>query len=230
MCEYRDCYLAFIDILGFTERVRASDTNEEQFNEVLRGLTQLDLYNPGKTDSDDKGYLFSDNIAIVTKKDPTSLGRLVRRVHQIYGHLLSLKLMTRGAIVAGKLYWSESIIFGPALIEAIELEKKAKYPRIALQESVAQDIKSICAAGVLQQIAEGRNVVRQQEVVTEYYDLDLLNLTPTWGVGLSREGWLAGIQAFLIEERSKPQMDKEKLEKIEWFLHYVDGTLKILHA
>lgn len=45
--------------------------------------------------------------------------------------LLQLGFLTRGGITIGPVHHRDNIIFGPALIEAVALEKEAHYPRIA---------------------------------------------------------------------------------------------------
>jgi hypothetical protein len=44
----------------------------------------------------------------------------------------------RGAITFGDHYMDENFVFGPALIEAVELEKKAIWPRVVLGEDAVQ--------------------------------------------------------------------------------------------
>ena len=44
----------------------------------------------------------------------------------------------RGAITYGEHYMDERFVYGPALIEGVELEKKTKWPRIALGESAVE--------------------------------------------------------------------------------------------
>ena len=50
-----------------------------------------------------------------------------------------LGLLFRGGICKGKICYSEGMIFGPALIDAYELEKNAGYSRILFDSSVTDD-------------------------------------------------------------------------------------------
>lgn len=52
-------------------------------------------------------------------------------------------ILFRGAVVIGDLYNDKIIIFGPAMLEAYELEsKKAIYPRIIIEEdTILEGIK-----------------------------------------------------------------------------------------
>jgi hypothetical protein len=57
----------------------------------------------------------------------------------MFGRLLCMnQRLVRGAVVLGKIYHEEGIIFGPALIEAHRLEKHAVYPRIVATVEVIE--------------------------------------------------------------------------------------------
>lgn len=46
----------------------------------------------------------------------------------------------RGAVTVGPLMFSDKFLFGPALVEAVQLEKEALFPRILLSQSVLRYI------------------------------------------------------------------------------------------
>jgi hypothetical protein len=50
--------------------------------------------------------------------------------------LIQRGISVRGAISSGKLFHNEAIVFGPALVEAVELEKLAMYPRVILSREI----------------------------------------------------------------------------------------------
>src|SRR5580658_7830841 len=60
-----------------------------------------------------------------------------RLVSIIAGQALRLGFLIRGAATIGKLYHSQGVVFGEALIEAVQLEKRtAVYPRVILSAAV----------------------------------------------------------------------------------------------
>jgi len=50
--------------------------------------------------------------------------------------LLKYGILTRGAIAIGKLAYDDDFLYGPLMVLLNDLEKKAKYPRILVHESV----------------------------------------------------------------------------------------------
>ncbi|MDR3460608.1 MAG: hypothetical protein P4N60_24530 [Verrucomicrobiae bacterium] len=60
------------------------------------------------------------------------IGIVTDYLSYLQGELISEGYMIRGAITAGDICISGDIVFGPALIEAVEGEKKAVFPRIIL--------------------------------------------------------------------------------------------------
>ena len=51
-------------------------------------------------------------------------------------------LLVRGAITVGELYFENGMIFGPALNQAAELEKSAKYPRVIFSDESLEVLNS----------------------------------------------------------------------------------------
>jgi hypothetical protein len=52
--------------------------------------------------------------------------------------LLHMNFLVRGAVTLGELYHEKNVIFGPALIEAVDMEKKAEYPRLLCSENLVE--------------------------------------------------------------------------------------------
>jgi hypothetical protein len=80
---------------------------------------------------------FSDSIVVSYLLDER--GAVFDMLYDIY--LLQLELirrgvLVRGAITAGKLFHDSEVVFGPALVDAAELEKLATYPRVILDRDI----------------------------------------------------------------------------------------------
>jgi hypothetical protein len=54
----------------------------------------------------------------------------------ILGKLIEYRLLARGGVAYGDLVHDNAKIYGPALVRAVELERKAFYPRIIVDESL----------------------------------------------------------------------------------------------
>jgi hypothetical protein len=141
---YERRFVAYIDILGWKEA--CGDPNKrvvvaavarklselpESFSRPLKD--RLKATQRGVVDLDHLGtevVTFSDNLAIST---PASADyRLFFKFLSIVCRdLLTEGFLARGGVTLGKLYHRENMIFGPALIDAVNLEQKeAIYPRL----------------------------------------------------------------------------------------------------
>jgi hypothetical protein len=78
---------------------------------------------------------FSDSVVISIKNETASPTQL-RFIVNVLIKLLEYKLTARGSIVYGEIVHTKKNVYGPALVKAVELEKKAIYPRIILDESL----------------------------------------------------------------------------------------------
>lgn len=64
-------------------------------------------------------------------------GRILTKASHLMIDLLRAGFLTRGAVVRGPLYHCDNVIFGPALLRAVDIEEKdAIYPRILVSDSV----------------------------------------------------------------------------------------------
>lgn len=135
--------MAYFDIIGWTKS--CNDKNEyARVTDVAQRLGQLPnnfrnelkqqlLETPGITVDPAHQKMevvtFSDNIAVSTSIE-TDHDTFFKFISFVCRELLTLGFLTRGGVAAGELRHVENVIFGPALIEAVSLEKEAIYPRI----------------------------------------------------------------------------------------------------
>jgi hypothetical protein len=127
--------------LGFRALVArlGKDTGAvESLREILKEVHKPKL--PGVADPASVGYRtqsISDAVAISTDPTPEGLLMLFGSLNQLTFGLLQEGYFVRGAIVRGRLYHDNAIIFGDALIRAYDLETTvAKYPRIVVHSQV----------------------------------------------------------------------------------------------
>ncbi len=146
----------FIDILGYKEIICNSTDEENEKNiEKLKSVYRyFENLNNGYQDKyrNYKVKTFSDNIFIEVELKEHSLFSLgVSNEGTIY-HILSelssfqnimfaeYGFFIRGSIVYGEIYSDDNIIYGKGIVEAVEGEKKAIFPRIIISEDLKQII------------------------------------------------------------------------------------------
>jgi len=152
---YERRLLAYIDILGWREIIRKSAIENALFEEMktvaARFTYELDATrhlrdwhanllkeHPGKIGPME--FLdvthFSDTVVMSCPSQGRLGGSsLIQAVQITAMTMLDAGYYTRGAVVEGQLFHNGSTIFGPALIEAYDLERGvAKYPRILVTE------------------------------------------------------------------------------------------------
>ena len=140
--EYQERLVAFIDILGFKNLVKRSQTDRRVLNALwsVIATTQLDSilhYEIVNTGPGLEISQFSDCIVISA---PVGWGypyQMMGRLLTITGTMLRLHgVLCRGGVTIGPLIHDSNFVFGPAFIEAFELEKRAKVPRILVSQSI----------------------------------------------------------------------------------------------
>lgn len=184
--------VAFIDILGFKDIVKANDKskNDDIIFELQLALEQAFkksittnrqwLANLVKLDNDLlkdklKHKQFSDNIYISFdfKDDYSDYELAVYMVTNIAAHyqriMLTKGFYVRGGIATGTVYFDDYMIFSTALIKAYEIESKiAKYPRIVIDEGVIKKLNKISK----------QNIIRTQcpkLIVKDWANISFLN-------------------------------------------------------
>jgi hypothetical protein len=145
---YTERYVAFIDILGFSDHVRQSEHSPaeaqkviEILNKITRTWTDKALQvSRDKLGVDFQSTSFSDCSVLSEAVSPKALQYLLYRVSQFALDLLANGFLLRGAIAKGLLHHSETAVFGPAFLEAYDVERKiAKYPRIVVDRGTHED-------------------------------------------------------------------------------------------
>jgi len=148
--DYEERFVAFIDIVGFEDLIERSlgpsrSITPAEIREALEvpqpvGPDQIVLGRIGDiSDSGHRMAAFSDCVAITTLPTEQGLMHLLHHTSHIGFRLIRMKMLCRGGITRGLIYHDDEVIFGPAMNEAVCMEKNiAKQPRIILNPDVAQ--------------------------------------------------------------------------------------------
>lgn len=195
---YEDRLCLFLDILGFKAMIdeTAKDPDKSAktsyrpmtiqrvhgalsaINEAMRfALPGVgDLVNTTKTVTQ-----FSDSIVVSYRM--AERGAVFDMLYDIY--LLQISLIqrgisVRGAISSGKLFHDDAIVFGPALVEAVELEKLAMYPRVILS-------RELLAMGMVDSHGQSDHTIKSlvKEDLDGMYYIDYFGVNP----GELDDGW-----------------------------------------
>jgi hypothetical protein len=150
---YQSRYIAFLDILGFTEHVYSSKSDAGQIGAIAKVLEIIEqekehndlLAGAHLVFNEDNGfYMFSDSVILTAPTSDPGLIEIFLNVSSLIRRLLGYAVLLRGAIVQGDIYEKKQVIFGPGLIEAYKIEStSARYPRILVSEDVRLKSQSV---------------------------------------------------------------------------------------
>lgn len=135
--EYSNGYVAFIDILGFSKYV-SEESNGEIINDLFDFVKKFQYLFNYSPKLNVKVAFFSDSIVITTPKEESFQTLLVAIwIAESYLHK-NTGLYFRGGITKGLYYHKEDVAFGPAIVNAYRLEKRAIYSRILIDKEKIQ--------------------------------------------------------------------------------------------
>lgn len=145
--------VAFIDILGFAEEIKASHAAGEsnallrrvmevvhKWYSMMKGLPQL--AERGRRTWELKA--FTDNVVIghpIKWGGEPEFGRLISDVALLQIGFAHEGFFVRGGLAVGDLYMDEDIVFGMGLLDAYEAEQSAIWPRVTLADSAVQLVR-----------------------------------------------------------------------------------------
>lgn len=140
--DYEERVVAFIDILGFSDLVAHSSGN---IHSLCRLTSALDAfynllweYEADGIKSSFAFTQFSDSIVVSALADSKDSFEMVQQL--LRGIILlafDYGIFVRGGIAKGQLIHDETMLVGPAMVEAYRLESKAAiYPRVILSEEL----------------------------------------------------------------------------------------------
>ena len=145
---YETRVVAFIDILGFKNSIKKSNSDDVEFNKILTSLTDLKEFfmQPKDTDDIETDIALNADTQILQVSDSLIISRLIQEQGGIFHmlsdcafaiHLLiSNGFLCRGAIKCGNMYHKGTTIFGQAYIDAYLAEEKEKLPIVKFDKSL----------------------------------------------------------------------------------------------
>jgi len=111
--QYTECYVAFLDILGFKELVNKSKTQTDLRESLLRALHEAATLLPVQFNVRDNIWFtqtraFSDSVAIFVPTEAYGLTDVLCKIRYLHDRLLELGFCLRGAVTIGGMYWNNN--------------------------------------------------------------------------------------------------------------------------
>lgn len=125
--DYTQCYVAFIDILGFKELVRKSVDNVDLRSVLVRALMEAASLAPMQHSKRKVTYhkdgsisaspwkewatqirAFSDSVVIFIPVETDGLSDVLFKVRYLHDRLFELHCCIRGAVTIGEMYWDDT--------------------------------------------------------------------------------------------------------------------------
>jgi hypothetical protein len=136
--ELKTHFVAFVDLLGFSEMVR-SDCESTEPPKYLELLHQAHLRAIALLANDVEAGLiqFSDSVVLSRPFDLAALSGFLKALAHWQKSLLGDGLRCRGAVTFGKHFVNDRFLFSTGLIDAYGIEvSQARYPRIVVSENL----------------------------------------------------------------------------------------------
>lgn len=219
---YEERIVLLLDILGFREMIESSAEKTEEIDKIKKAiLTIREVFDIAQTTHERTITQFSDSIVVsflISEKGEVAF--LLSKTHKLIKTLIAQEIICRGTITQGKMIHDENFMFGPAFIEAYELEiKKAIYPRIILID------ESIIKIGVENYGYHPANTPSYEEseiksFITKdfdgFYFVDYFNVETICEISEPEKQYVKDLRC-LIEEGLKKHKDQPRIIlKYEW--------------
>ena len=147
-------YIAYVDLLGYKDFFEKHPEKVHDFLDLIRGAikdtkSQISITNESEILKnyayiDVKVKIFSDNILLCMESGENELEiiRLLSFLSLVAGmqrvFITKYGLFLRGGVTIGDMFINDDFVFGQGLIDVVELEQKAIYPRIIVSEPVVK--------------------------------------------------------------------------------------------
>lgn len=265
--EYSARLIAFIDILGFSSLVQRTSREPDLLINLLKALRTIEnysfrgLHESGVSDVIDDiykkrqmikalrdhmtaelaemtGAIFSDSIILTASCTPDGFRNILSTIVHLTLSLLKLNVFVRGGLVRGDLYSEGSIILGPGVISAYELERDiAVYPRVVMPNYVPGIVdlfgillrEAQASRANLKVIRTTKSCIARDRDGT--YFVDFLSRAAVEGRHKSRHVRFLEIRKIILsnylQHRSRDDEMGAKIKtKMIWLVDYFNATLE----
>ena len=234
--EYKTRLVAFLDILGFSNQVNISVSDSNKRNAIYKALNYL-IEEKQYIDNCNKNY-HSDQCFYSTQSDcivisyqfyyrSGALYNLLEDIYSLEREMSSLGFILRGGITIGELYHDKQNVFGPALVEAVNLEENvSKTPRVII--SVENYKKAIEESSINESKDDKKFIDHRLRLADDgYYFLDFLNFNPELD---ELDDYLANLEEWrkIIIQGLKENLENRNVYlKYEWLANYFNEIISL---
>lgn len=138
--DYRDRYVAYLDLLGFkvlVERAEREPDERTRLREALALMRDTLCHSPRLGM---RFTYFSDCIVFSIDRTAEGLWETFQSLTLLTSNLLQFDILIRGGLVAGRAHHEEDFVYGTAVNEAYRLESRcAEHPMILVSQPVIDD-------------------------------------------------------------------------------------------
>ena len=166
--------ILYFDILGYKQKFDEDDFDQAEFLRTIEGCVEsaklkAERYSINNSNIKMTMKVFSDNFIFVCDggTDTEQLIYMWFMFSDLQTELLmNYYLLVRGAMVRGNIVINDDFVFGKGLIHAIELEGKAEYPRIILDDSVFNNKSPLATyTSYVYKDFDGKNILHHEAVM-----------------------------------------------------------------
>lgn len=232
--DYKDSYIAFIDLLGFSRKVKAI-RSESEFLHITQLLSAIKHTADTLRDSDPmfrnlELLAVSDSIIVTapyTSEYP--IFKIVALILKLQSDLIGtdFRTLSRGYLTRGLVYHKDGIVFGPAYITAYTKEKIIGHaPRVVVDLGIVAEMKR---AELNTPSMEGLDTVfnyLREDTSDGCYFIDYFKPVSLIA-GVSKENLVqerAGIKQFVEDAIISNSNDDALLRKYMWMKNYLSVT------
>lgn len=142
--EYTNGYVAFIDILGFSNLV-SNEQSADKVKDLFEFIKKFQYLFNSSPELNANVAFFSDSIILSTNNQvKDNLGMLFFAIWIAESYLYKhTHLFFRGGIIKGLYYHKDSTAFGPAVVNSYRLENQAVYSRILIEDEIVSTMDEI---------------------------------------------------------------------------------------
>ncbi|HKG38781.1 MAG TPA: hypothetical protein VKB25_07310 [Conexibacter sp.] len=145
--------------------------------------------------------------------DATEIGNLMRHALWLQNDLVSDGFFVRGGLSLGSLHVSDHVLFGPALVEAYDLESRAAvHPRIVLSRPAAETQRGTAGGSMLMCDDDGQTFV-------DYLGATFQEPEDPYPV-------LQGHRDTVVDRLHVTRRRKRQWEKYRWLAEYHNAVMR----
>ena len=150
----KDKIVVFLDVLGFSDKICEAAKYQDEIkasvdkktpmscicnlSNIYDTVVNVDNSNEVQENKDFKFMWVSDSIVLISKYE--NIGLVLDRVASMSRLFLTFDMLIRGGISCGDIHYRDNVV-GVPYIDAVKLEKKAKYPRVLISKENYEIIK-----------------------------------------------------------------------------------------